>query len=1046
MWAHAALRSPPDGDEVVGDVRIVDGDGLPLLETRGLTLRRVAAAPADLDRWLYEPVWACRARPPALVAGDQPHAWLVLADRGAVAARLVSLLEGRGAACAVVRAAGGDAAPADAVDPRDPAAMRAAVEQAARAGRPLRGAIHLWSLDAPAVEEADPASLARAQDLGVTSTVHLARALGELGLEAPRLVLVTAGAQAVSAAEPPEAAQAPVWALARVLRYEVPELDVRSVDLGRAALDDEVHALVGEILRARGPDDEVSLRGRDRHVLRLRRASTARTGTAPPALRRGRAASFRLESPATGLLDDLVLRESHRRAPGPGEVEIEVAAAGLNFFDVVHALGLIPGITSPGPAGRASQPLVFGFECAGRVTAVGPGVEGLAVGQAVAAVAEASRGCLSRHVVTPAALVAVCPPGLDLLQAATLPVAFLTACYAMEHIGRLTAGERVLIHCASGGVGLAAVQVARRAGAIVFATAGSEEKREYLRRLGVEHVFDSRTLAFAPAIRDATLGEGVDMVLNSLAGEALRESLALLRPDGRFLEIGKRDIYEDRQLGLLPFRRCLTFAHVDVARLLVDRPALIGRLLRRVFEDIAAGALSPLPVEPFAASSAVDAFRHMAQARHIGKVALTFDAPEVAAAVQPRTEAAVARPDATYLVTGGLGGLGLVVARWLAEQGARHLVLCGRSAPGPAAEEAIERLRAAGVEVVAAACDVSRAGDVARVLARIQATMPPLAGVIHAAVVLDDGLAAQLTADRIAAVMAPKMLGAWNLHEQTLGLPLDFFALFSSAASTLGSPGQGNYAAANEFMDALARHRRARGLCALSINWGPWSESGAAVRPDRAGRLVARGIGGMRDREGLELLGRLLRSGRGEAVVIPSADWREWVRFYPAAARMGMFEELLAEAPAPAPAPREQGGRAAIAAAPPEERPRLLEEYLFRELRRVLGIPAGRALDAGLPLNRFGIDSLMAVELRNRIDADLGVSIPISRILLGAGVTQVARELLDLLAADRPAPAAAGGGIDQLLQQMDQLGDEGALALLDDLLDDDEEAREPPAA
>ena len=338
----------------------------------------------------------------------------------------------------------------------------------------------------------------------------------------------------------------------------------------------------------------------------------------------------------------------------------------MNFSDVLKALGLYPGL----PDG----PVPLGAECSGRITAVGPGVEEFCVGDAVVAVAPFS---LSSHVIAPTALVAHKPPALLFEEAATIPIAFLTAAYALEHVGHLGRGERVLIHSATGGVGLAALQIAQRAGAEIFATAGTVEKRDFLRSLGVQHVMDSRSLAFGDEILEQTAGQGVDVVLNSLAGAALAKGLSVLADYGRFLEIGKRDIYQNHRIGLKPFRNNVSFSAIDLDKVMWQRPELLGGMLRKIMRDAGDGLLTSLPHRVFAISSTLNAFRYMQQGKHIGKVVLSMhDRPATifAGGDAPLQFSA----EASYLITGGLGGFGLAIARWMVKHGARHLVLVGR--------------------------------------------------------------------------------------------------------------------------------------------------------------------------------------------------------------------------------------------------------------------------------------------------------------------------------------------------------------------------------
>jgi phthiocerol/phenolphthiocerol synthesis type-I polyketide synthase C len=1021
--AHARLSSGPDAHEISADVCIYDELGQLQFETRGLTLRRVASADARLDDSLYALRWIERALPPRTQQADlAQQTWLVLADRGGVAHRLVPLLEARGATC-VVAYAGAARNAARCVEPADREGVAALVRDAsARRDHPLAGVIDLWPLDAAASQVAE--SLEQAQTLGVVALAHVMQGLSA---RAPagrvQVWVVTRSAQAVLPEDEIAIAQAPLWAFARVLRYEFPEFRTHTLDLSARAGDNELRGLLDELVSEHS-DDQIALRGQQRRVLRLLRDRDRPLEQRVARMPVASAPSFELLSRGIGVIDNLSLQSAERPQPGPHEIEIEVAAAGVNFIDVMKALGIYPGL---------SGAVNFGGECAGTISALGSQVEGFHVGQRVVTLGDGSRGCFCRFFLANAALVAPCPSELNFEQAATMPAVFVTADYALRYLGRLARGERVLIHSATGGVGLAAIQIARRAGAEIFATAGSEAKRAYLHTLGIEHVFDSRSSAFAAEIMQVTRGEGVDVVLNSLSGQAIYDSLSLLRDDGRFLEIGKRDIYEDAPLGMLAFKRGLSFSHIDILRMARDRPAFIGGLLRELLAQVDAGELRPLHHTLTPVAQAADALRAMARAQHIGKVVLSgFDRVE---SIEARADAPLAHAAATYLITGGLGGLGLQVAQWLVEQGARHLLLLGRSEPKPQARALLEQLRERGVEVTSMACDVSRSEQLERALAHVAAHMPPLRGVVHAAAVLDDGVALTLTPERFAKVMGPKLLGAFNLHAQTAGMPLDFFVLFSSAAAALGSPGQGNYASGNEFMDALAELRRKHGLPALSIDWGPWRESGIAARADRAGRLSERGMGSLSDREGLAILEHLLRGERVRSVVLPGANFATWVQFYPTGAG-DMLEALLSDAPSSGPAPAADGGtRSALLAAPAEERPALLEAYLVEVIRRVLRIPASKALASNLPLNRFGIDSLMAVELKNRVEADLGVVLPVSKILLSSGVSKLALDVSEgLPVATQQRP---GTGLQGLFAELRDVSASEADALLDDMLDDD---------
>ena len=516
---------------------------------------------------------------------------------------------------------------------------------------------------------------------------------------------------------------------------------------------------------------------------------------------------------------------------------------------MLNALGMYPG--DPGP---------LGGECAGRVVAVGPGVSHLRPGDEVLAVAG---GSFASQVIAKAAFVQPRPPGMSAEEGAAFPIAYLTAEFCLGHLARMRAGERVLIHAAAGGVGMAAVRLAQRAGAEVFATAGSPRKRELLRSMGVAHVMDSRTTAFAEAILAETSGAGVDIVLNSLSGDQIEASFKALARGGRFVEIGKRGI-KDEQWVAAQGRNHRYFI-VDWGETAAQAPALVGGMLERLVSELRDGTLPPLPRHVFALDEVSRAFRFMAQARHSGKIVVRH---------RPATAPAIRR-DGTYLITGGLSGLGLAVAQWLAERGAGRLVLVGRRGVTTQAAPVLDALRALGTIVVAEPLDVSDEAALSSLLIRVRRDGPPLRGVIHSAGALDDAGLIQQDAGRFARVFAPKTHGACLLDALTRVDPLDMFVLFSSAASVIGSGGQSNHSAANAVLDTLARERQGRGLPGLSINWGPWKDIGAAADRGITDRLASEGLEALSPREGLAAFERVL-SGANPQVAVLSVDWHRF--------------------------------------------------------------------------------------------------------------------------------------------------------------------------
>jgi len=934
---------------------------------------------------------------------SQQGSWLIFADsasvpqsgRSEVGQQLADLLKERSEIPILIEP--GDAfkridADFFQVRPENPEDMQQLLEAVSTSLPACRGIVHLWSLNITRAEETTVASLEEAQTLGILSVLHLVQALERVG-SSPRLVLVTKGAQAVGeSVKSVSVAQSPLWGLGRVINNEFPNLQCTKVDISLADSPAEILSLFAQ-LWSDEQEDEIALRGEARYVHRLMSVSPADIATVQKKAVAASSQPFRLEISKPGILDNLTLRAIKCKKPGPGEVEIQVCAAGLNFKDVMIAMGMLADEALEGTfLGRS-----LGFECAGTIIAIGSGVKEFEIGDEAIAFAPQT---LSSHAIADARLVVRKPAHISFEEAATIPLVFVTAYYALHELGRIRKGERLLIHAAAGGVGLAAIQLAQKAGAEIFATAGSPEKREFLRSLGVHHVMDSRSTAFADEVMELTGGKGVDIVLNSLAGEAIPLSISVLAPYGRFIEIGKQDIDGNSKLGLRLFRNNLSFFAVDVDRLLRERPDFAGQLFRELMKHFEEQTLHPLPHRVFPISKVRDAFRYMARALHIGKIVLSLLEPDVV--VAPATEEKVTfRPDGTYLITGGLGGFSLAVAQWLVKNGAKHLVLMGRSgATSPAAQSAVKTLESAGANVVVAKADVSQALQVTDVLSDIEQSMPPLRGIIHAALVLDDGVLLQQNQERFQKVMAPKVIGAWNLHTHSMNAPLDFFINFSSFVSSVGNPGQGNYVAASAFLDGLAHHRHAMGLPALTVNWGVIADVGYVARDGEVGEHLGRiGVKPLLSQQALSMLGDLLRVEAVQTAVV-SINWQQWCQFHSAGALPRfthlLGEEAISEEPGSS---NNQGDSVynALREGEPADRLQLLESRLCEQVARVLGTSVAK-LDNSTPLTNLGLDSLMAVELSNRIKSDLSVDVPTMKLMRGPSISQLAELLLEQLA------------------------------------------------
>jgi phthiocerol/phenolphthiocerol synthesis type-I polyketide synthase C len=999
IWSHVLLQSEETSTSPIAsgtrrnsptwtaNLELLDAQGQVLMEVQGLHIQQLAIQSNKprqemLDNWLYQIGWHPQPRQEIemLEAGyvgvENPERatraanWLIFADYGSTSPQLKARLQAHGESCIMIF-------PGEMYERMDgehyrinparlPDFLQLLEEAFNAAGSShCAGIIHLWSLESASTEETTPATLERAQQLGCGSALHLVQALSLTGWrDLPRLWLVTQGSQTIVPTDTAiSVAQSPLWGLGRTITHEHPRLQPTLVDLSpSAASPEEIQALVEELLGS-SQEDQLALRGRARYVARLDRYIPATLTGRIERKVHAEDQPFRLEIEHPGILDHLTLRAATRRIPGPGEVEIEVAAASLNFLDILKVLGIAP-VQEPGA-------VVPGSECAGRVTALGKDVVDFAIGDEVIALAD---GCIGTHTTTPAYCVIAKPANLSFEQAAAIPIVFLTTYYALHTLARIGRGERVLIHSAAGGTGLAAVQVAQLLGAEIFATAGSQEKREYLRSLGIQHVMDSRSLAFAGEVLATTQGRGIDVVLNSLVGSAMAKSLSILSPYGRFIELGKKDIYQNNLLELSPFRRNLSYFALDLAGMVRERPESVRALLQEVMQFFKQGLLKPPPMSVYSIDRAAEAFHTMAQAKHIGKLVISLQDRSETLIIPTTSASGPIRADATYLITGGLGGIGLKVAQWLIEQGARHLVLLGRSSVPQDVEEHLTSLRGTA-NVRVARVDVTQPGQVASLLREIECAMPPLRGIMHAAGILDDGLLLNLDKERFQRVLEPKVTGAWNLHTLTQSAPLDFFVLFSSAASLLGSPGQGNYAAANAFLDALAQHRRNLNLPALSINWGAWDTVGlASTQANRGKRLALMGMANLSPVQGIEALDFLLQQQETQVGVIP-LNLRQWRQSYPQAAQ-APFLAHLAEEQGPVHASRSASAIGiALLTADVDKQRALLEDYLRQQIARALRLPLSR-VDASTDLNSLGFDSLMALELRNRLEDDLDVTLP----------------------------------------------------------------------
>jgi polyketide synthase 5 len=925
-----------DAAGVEADLDVLDERGTLLLTVQGLQLGTGVSESEQADRVLNKRLltveWQQQALPE--VGHADPVAWLLISTcdtADLLATTLTDALKRHDAKCTTIFWPLGAGHPVDAA----PLASLLGANE-------LNGVV---VVTASQYGDSDERCALRGREQ-VQQLVRIARELLEVPGQPPRLFVVTRSAQTVRPGDVAILEQGGLRGLMRVIGAERPSLRVTQIDVD----EDTDAGLLARQLLGGSDEDETAWRNGEWYTARLCPAAL-RPEERRTAVVDHQRDGMRLRIRMPGDLQTMELAAFDRVAPGPGQIEVAVSASSINFADVLITFG---SGRYPSFDGRIPQ---LGTDFAGVVTAVGPDVTAHRVGDHVGGMS--GSGCWATFVICDDRLAVKLPPGLTGDDGAAVLTAYATAWYGLHELARISSADKVLIHSATGGVGQAAIAIARWAGAEIFATAGSPQRRALLRDLGIEHVYDSRSTEFAELIRRDTNGYGVDIVLNSLPGAAQCAGLELLAFGGRFVEIGKRDIYADTWLGLFPFRRNLTFFAVDLGLMTDTHPEKVRDLVSTVFQLTADGVL-PLPQRThYPLAEATTAIRAMSNAEHTGK--LVLDIPHTghsSVVVQPE-QARVFRRGGAYIITGGLGGLGLFLAQKMAAAGCGRIVLTSRSQPNPNAQQAIEQIRATGCDIVAECGDIAKAETAERLVTAATATGLPLRGVLHAAAVVEDATLANITDELIEHDWAPKVYGAWNLHQATAGQPLDWFCLFSSAAALVGSPGQGAYAAANSWLDAFTHWRRAQGLVATAIAWGAWAEIG------RATALAQRADVAITPDEGAYAFEALLSHDRaytGYAPILGTA----WLAALAQRSKFAQLFQSVGQART-----NTSEFRAELNALPPDERPNRLRRLVADQISLILR----RTVDPDRPLQEYGLDSLGNLELCNRIEAETGIRI-----------------------------------------------------------------------
>nr|WP_081287880.1 type I polyketide synthase [Mycobacterium asiaticum] len=943
------------GGNVEADIDVMDERGNVVVAVRGLLMGTGRSERADRDRLLGERLltidWQLRELP--AVRGPAGN-WLLITTSGddREAGAVAGALRRDGAHCTVMRWR------------RDAGVLRSEL---------ATGGYHgVAVLAGPPIQPMQPQDSNRV----VRDVIHIARELPDIRDEAPRLYVITRSAQAVLPQDQVNLSHAGLRGLLRAIGAEHPYLRTTHIDV-----DAHTRAeLIAAQLLSGIDEDETAWRDNQWFTARLCPAPL-RPEERMTTVADHRCDGARVRIRAAGDLRTIELVRTGRIPPGPGQIEVAVNASSLNFADVLTAFGRYPSFDG--------RPPELGLDFAGIVTAIGPDVTEHKIGDRVGGISP--DGCWATFVTCDATLAVPLPPGLTDEQAAAVTTATATAWYGLNELARIKAGDHVLIHSATGGVGQAAVAIARAAGAEIYATAGSTKRRDLLRGMGINRVYDSRSTRFADQIRRDTDGYGVDIVLNSLTGAAQRAGLDLLAFGGRFVEIGKRDIYGDTKLGLFVFRRNLSLHAVDLALLARTHPQRVHALLSEVYRLTAEAALPSPQCQHYPLAYAATAIRSMSAAEHSGKLILDIPRTASSTVAVPPEQVPAFRRDGSYIVTGGLGGLGLFLTEQMAAAGAGRIVLNSRSAPSQNVLETIELVRATGANVVVQCGDIADPATADRLVAVATATGIPLRGVLHAAAVVEDATLANITDDLLNRDWAPKVHGAWNLHQATAEQPLDWFCCFSSAAALFGSPGQGAYAAANSWLDGFAHWRRARGLPAAAIAWGAWAEIGCAAALADYGDTTM-----IAPDEGAHAFDTLLRHTRCYTGYAPTSG-SPWLT---ALTERSVFAEMFR-----ATGPHGQYGseimrfRADLLGLPCDEWPARLRRLVSEHV----GLILRRSVDPDRQLSQYGLDSLGNLELRTRIETETGIRFGSTDITT---VRDLAHRLGEKLAPLQDAPVS----------------------------------------
>jgi acyl transferase domain-containing protein/acyl carrier protein len=982
---------------IEGEITITDKSGKLMVQINGLKCQAIGgAAKSGIKDWLYEYQWIEQVN--QLQSGEvkQKFKWLVFGNKNNLIEKSLKKIEKQGIKLVYIEQCKNDLAYLD---------------DLLKQHQPD----HIIYIDALIGYEHD---LNKSGELALEYSgflIKLVQAIHDVGDYTLTLDVITS--EAVEVIENDSAdnlAAAMLWGLGEVIENEWSNITARLIDIDET--DETIESLTHDLINVTNEHD-IAYRHGKRFVRKLEHVeySDDIQDSARNLATNEHSLILKIDNPGTP--DNLLYYEQERRAPGENEVEIQAKATALNFKDLLKVYGKInPDVLKDTYFGTA-----LGVEMSGVITRIGSGVKNFKVGDAVTAFV--STGAFQTFATIPTTFVLPKPDTVTFQEAPNL-LPYTTSYRGLIDIANISAGDKVLIHNAAGGVGLSAIDIAKWKGAEIYTTAGSNEKREYLRSLGIKHIYDSRSLKFADEIKRDTQGYGVDVVINAIAGPALYKSLELLAPYGYFIEIGKKDIIANNGLPMGAFNRNVVFAGVDIDRMLVGKPAEVQRIQNDIINKFSDKTFHPAPVHVYSANKVDEAFRYMADSKHIGKIVIEYDCNVKAIPVAKKKELFV--DNASYLITGGTSGFGLEVAKWMAQEGAKNLILLSRS--GVTSEEAklaINVMQNAGCNIHSAQVDVTDLQQINNVITEAAKNMPPLKGVVHGAAVLDDSFIVDMSREKLDKVVKPKLYGAVNLHQATIDIPLDFFIMFSSISSLIGNPGQANYVLGNSYLDAFAHYRHALGLPATTINWGVLAEAGMVARDKGVAKMLkSAGITGFSNKQAFKAL-RYTLEHKPVQIGLFQVEWEKWAQNNQPVAKVERFSDLVAHVGDAENKKREEIVGELIKL-DKQQRKEFVQQQLKVQLSKVLKVPV-KKMEVTHSIKGLGIDSLMAYELVVAIRDSFGVEMTTVELLQDISMLDFVDSLLSKLITEE----------DELLANIEELSEEE----IDKILKQNEESK-----